>query len=166
MGLFSYMQEMWQLAAQGEDQGILFWVALYLFVVCAYSLVFQLRTRYWPSTQGELVDLEIDKFGLTESNLSDQDYIIDALYKYTVSGVEYEGTRISPWIFSVSHNGKILLRKQMSYIQRFPDGKVKVFYNPSRPKKSFLIIAGKVGICITLAICVLPLILFFYKYGV
>ena len=155
---------MWQLAIQGQTQGIWFWAALYTFFVCVYSLAFQIRTRYWPSAQGELAEFGVEKFGAIDWVKSNQDYVSKALYKYNVSGITYEGTRISPWIFVVSHNARLVLEKQMSSIQRFPDGKAKVFYNPNNPKKSFLIIAGKIGICITLLTSVLPLILFYCKY--
>ena len=166
MKLIIYFQDMWQLASQGQAQGIWFWAALYVFIVCVYSLIFQIRTRYWPFTPGELAELEVEKHGATESVKSNQDYTSTALYKYNVSGVAYDGTKISPWVFVVSHNARFVLKKQMSSIQRLPDGKVKVFYNPNNPKKSYLITAGKVGICITLLICALPLILFYFKYHV
>jgi len=97
---------------------------------------------------------------------SDQNYASKALYNYEVSGVNYEGARVSPWLMLVSYNLRFIIEKQMSYIQRSSDGKVKVFYNPNNPKKSFLIIAGKMGIGITLIISVLPLISFYYKYHV
>ena len=166
MELIIYFQDMWQLAIQGQAQGIWFWAALYTFVVCVYSLIFQIRTRHWPFTLGELAEIGVDKFGATDLVKSNQDYAAKALYKYNVSGVVYDGTRISPWIFVVSHNAKFVLEKQMSSIQRFPGEKVKVFYKPNNPKKSYLIIAGKAGISITLLISALPLILFYFKYHV
>jgi len=81
-----------------------------------------------------------------------------------VSGVNYSGSRVSPWLIIVSHNLRFILKKQISDVQQSADGKVRVFYNPKNPQKSFLIIAGKVGIFITLIISVLPFILFYYKY--
>ena len=161
-----YFQNMWQLAIQGETQGIWFWAALYAFIVGVYSLIFQLRTRYWPCAQGELVGLSVEKFGATDWVKSDQDYVSKGLYKYNVSGVDYDGSRISPWIFVVSHNARFVLEKQMASIQRLSNGRVKVFYNPNNPRKSFLIVAGKMGIGITLGISVLPLLLFYCKYHV
>ena len=164
MELILYFREMWQLAIQGQVQGVWFWAALYMLIVCIYSLRFQIRTRYWPFVQGEIVKVEVDEFGATDLVKSNQDYVLKALYTYTVSGVDYEGTRISPWIFVASHNARIALEKQMSSIQVFPDGKVKVFYNPQNPRKSYLIVAGKAGICITICLCVLPLVGFYLKY--
>ena len=166
MDLIIYFQDMWQLAIQGQTQGIWFGAALYAFIVCVCSLIFQIRTRYWPSTPGELAEFGVEKFGATDMVKSNQDYVSKALYKYNLSGVDYYGTRISPWIFVVSHNARIVLEKQMSSIQRLPDGKVKIFYNPDNPKKSYLIIAGKAGICITLLVSALPLISFYFKYHV
>gem|GEM_PF-495812 len=163
MGLINFTQEMWQLVINGQAKGVFFCFALYIFIACFYSLIFQIRMRCWPFVYGELLEVEVDKFGASIST-SDQDFVARALYRYKVSGVNYDGTRVSPWLMLVSYNLRFLLEKQMSYIQRSSDGKVKVFYNPNKPQKSFLIIAGKVGIVITLLICVLPLILFYFKY--
>lgn len=161
-----YFQEMSQLAIQGQIQGIWFWVAVYTFILCVYSLIFQIQTRYWPFTQGDLVEYRVKKLGAKSWTIVNQDYVSNALYNYNVSGVTHEGTRISPWIFVASHNAKFVLEKQMSALQRHPNGKVKVFYNPKNPKKSFLIVAGKTGVCITLLISVLPLISYYFQYYV
>ena len=163
MELIIYIQEMWQLAINGQAKGFFFWFALYMLVVCFYSLIFQARMRYWPFVYGELSEIGVENFG-TSIVKSDQNFVSRSFYRYQVSGVNYDGTRVSPWFMLVSYNLRFLLKKQMSYIQRSSDGKVKVFYNPDNPHKSFLIIAGKVGILITLLISVLPLILFYFKY--
>ena len=165
MEIIIYFQEMWQFAIEGKAQGIFFWFSLYTLIVCIYSLIFQIRMRYWHSTQGELVELELDTFGASFTK-SDQDYKANALYSYSVLGVSYSGTRVSPWLIIVSHNLRFILKKQLSYVQQSADGKVTVFYNPNNPQKSFLIIAGKAGVFITLIISVLPFILFYYKYSV
>ncbi len=164
MDLILYFREMWQLAIQGQAQGIWFWASTYLVIVCIYSLIFQIRTRFWPFVQGEIVKVEVDKFGGTDLVKSNQEYVSKALYTYNVSGVDYEGTRISPWVFVASHNARFVLEKQMSYIQVLPGGKVKVYYNPQNPKKSYLIVAGKAGICVTISLCVFPLVAFYLKY--
>ena len=167
MELIIYSQEMWRLALDGQAQGVWFWASLYTFILCAYSLLFQIRTRFWPCTHGVLTGFEIRKFGgATEWVRSEQEYVSEALYKYNVGGVDYDGTRISPWVFVVSHNARFVLEKQKSSIQLYPDGRLKVFYNPNNPKKSFLIIAGKMGIYITVTLSVLPLILFCIEYHV
>ncbi len=157
---------MWQLAIQGETQGVWFWAAIYTLIVCTYSLIFQIRTRSWPSTLGELNDIRVKRFGPKVLITYQQDYTSKALYQYEVSGVTYEGTRISPWVFVASHNARFVLEKQMASVRRTTDGKVKVFYNPNNPQKSYLIIAGRIGIAITLLISALPLISFYFKYYV
>ena len=164
MDLVVYFQDMWRFAVEGQAQGVWFWAAFYTFIVCLWSLIFQLRTRYWPCTPGELAEIGARKFGATDRVKSDQDYVTNALYKYHVSGVDYTGTRISPWIIVASHNARFVLQKQLSFIQRYPDGRVKVFYNPANPRKSYLIIAGKPGICITLLLVTLPMVSYYFSY--
>lgn len=160
----NYIQEMWRLALEAEPQGVLFWAAVYTFVVCSYSVLFQIRTRSWPVAEGELVQAGVRMFGPRDLVLSNQDYVSKALYHYRMSGVVYEGTRVSPWIFVASYNMRFILEKQMSSVQQCPNGKVKVFYNPKKPQKSYLIIAGKVGIVITSLIGLAPIVLYVFKY--
>jgi len=57
---------MWQLAIQGQTQGIWFGAALYAFIVSVFSLLFQIRTRYCPFAQGELAEFGAKKFGATD----------------------------------------------------------------------------------------------------
>lgn len=155
---------MWRLALEGEAQGIWFWAAVYTCIVCLYSFVFQLRTRFWPCTEGELKQIGIEKFGATEWTASNQDYVSRVRYDYHVAGVAYIGKRISPWIFVASRNARFVLEKQMGAVQRLPDGKVRVFYNPANPRKSYLIVAGKTGIGLTLVIGMLPPLGFYLEY--
>ncbi|GAA5213198.1 DUF3592 domain-containing protein [Corallincola platygyrae] len=163
MTLTDYLENMWKLAMQGELQGIWFWAAVYCLLVCSYSIVFQLRTRRWPSVKGKLIEVGLSKFG-ADSVRAEQDYIAEALYSYTVDDVSYTGSKVSPWIFVTSHNARFILQKQMRAIQTYPDGGVKVFYNPRNPKKSLLIVAGKVGLVVTLLIATLPMILYYSRF--
>ncbi len=149
----------------GQAQGIWFWTSIYTFILCVYSAVLQVRTRYWPYTEGRLVEFNVEEFGAS-IHKTDQNYTANVLYNYIVSGVKYEGYRISPWLIVASHNVKFILRKQMSSIQKSSDGKIKVFYEPSNPKKSFLIVASWLGIFITVVISVLPLLLFYFRYHI
>lgn len=165
MELIAYFQEMWHLAMNRNAQGVFFWFSLYIFVVGVYSVIFQVRTRYWPFTYGDLAELSLGKFDVPAAS-SDRSYMTEALYHYNVSGVNYSGTRVSPWVIMLSYNLRFILKKQMSYVQYSGDGKVKVFYNPSNPKKSFLIIAGKVGVFITFLLSILPFVLFYCEYYV
>ena len=164
MEVLAYIHQMFWFAAEGHTQGIWFWASIYAFVICFFSLWFQIRTRNWPTTKGKLAQLSIKKFGPTEWATSNQDYVGKALYTYLVSGTRYEGFRISPWIFAVSHNARFLLEKQQANIQTYPDGGVRVYYNPRNPKKSYLIVAGKTGIVTTMLLGTLPFIFYWMKY--
>ena len=123
-----------------------------------------MRTYTWPDTIGTLVDSEIKKFGGTEWAKTNQDYVVSALYTYTVDNKLYQGKRVSPWVFVTSHNMKRVLEKQMQYIQRYGEDKVKVFYNPRNPKKSFLIKPGRKGQLFTAFLAVMPLAMYLSKY--
>lgn len=164
MEILTYSQQMFSLAAEGQTRGVWYFAAMYTIVVCAWSAWFQIRTRSWPSAKGQLAQLGIKKFGATEWATADQEYVGTALYTYLVSGRRYEGFRVSPWIFVVSHNLRFLLDQQQTGIQTFPDGGVKVFYNPRNPKKSYLIVAGKTGLAVTLLLGALPAIFYWMKY--
>ncbi len=158
-----YLQDMWQLAMDGQVQGIAFWAVVYAFVLCCYSFIYQYRIRRWPSTRGKLAQLSIETFG-SAVNRSEQDYISNGLYHYRVEEKNYEGQRISPWVFVASHNAKFILKKQLSAIHRDAKGEVTVFYHPSNPKKSFLILPGKLGLCITASFGVIPAICYWSSY--
>ena len=109
MDILNHSQQMFRLATEGQTQGVFYWAAMYAFLVCSYSLWFQIRTRRWPSTTGMLEELGIKKFGATVNLPSNQEYVGKALYTYSVSGTQYEGSRISPWVIVVSHNARFLL---------------------------------------------------------
>ena len=162
--MLDYIEAMWALAARGQLQGVWFWAAVYAFVLGAYSLVNQLRTRRWPWVQGELLAADVDRFGVTENVRSDQEYAAGAIYRYEVDGQRYEGRRVSPWRIVASHNARFVLAKQMSGIQRTAEGGVKVFYSPRKPRKSFLIVAGVPGLVITSLVCLLPAALFYLRF--
>ena len=159
-----YLEEMIRLAAAGELQGIWFWAAVYTSAVCTYSLWFQLRTRYWPSADGELTSLGVRRFGGGEWAKSDREYAGTANYTYDVDGVRYEGSRISPWAMVVSYNVRALLRYQLSGVQKLPNGRVRVYHHPRNPGKSYLIVAGWVGISVTLMVAVLPGATYFFRF--
>ena len=162
--MINYLQDMWQLAAQAELQGIWFWAATYAAVICVYSLVYQLRIRSWPSTEGELVEAGVQKFGATDLIKSDQDYVSTALYRYRVRGQQFTGKRVSPWIIIASHNARFVLNRQMSSIEHTDGGKLRVYHHPRKPHKSFLIKPGAVGLLITALAGALPMILYLYEY--
>ena len=113
-----YVVQMWDLALQGNRQGVWFWLAVYAFLICGYS--------------------------------------VDALYSYQVDGKTYQGKRISPWIIVASHNVQFVLKHQLAKVETFAGNKVKIFYKPSNPAKSWLILPSKLGVFITFLISLLP----------
>lgn len=164
MDPLNYLETMFDLAIDGEKRGIWFWAAIYTFAVCCYSALYQVRVRSWPQVRGDLLDAGLVKFGATEWALANQEYVIRAGYRYRVAGVEYTGKRVSPWLMVASHNLRVLLRWQIAAIQRLPDGGIRVFYNPRNPRRSFLVLPGRTGIGITLAIALLPLVAYWGTY--
>ncbi len=163
--MIEYTCDMWALASEGEKQGVLFFIAVYMLVMCLYSLFRQILIKQWPTTIGVLESASLEKWGATERVLSDQEYKVDSLYKYQVSGKWHQGTRVSPWIIIASYNARVLLKKQLKSIQKNEDGTVNVFFNPKRPEKSYLVKPGVFGMAITLGIAVLPLVLYLYEYS-
>ena len=155
MDILNYFQQMVDLASEGELQGIWFWASCYMLVVCLYSAYFQIRTRFWATTVGNIHNLGLKKFGIS-NDLSEQQYRGKALYSYSVNGQTYEGTRISPWVFVTNYNAKGLLLKQQASIDMPTKDTVTVYYNPNKPQKSFLLKAGKFGILVTLISAVAP----------
>ncbi len=162
--IIDFVQTMWALALAGEIQGIWFFTAIYCFVLCSYSTLRQISNLNWHSTWGSLTRLQVDKFGAGEWAKSDQNYASSALYEYKVDGKNYTGKRISPWIFVVSHNAKFVLERQLKGAEIDNNGRVKVFYNPKNPQKSYLILPNIPGIVITLAIAIVPMISFYFKF--
>ncbi|WP_077340242.1 DUF3592 domain-containing protein [Pseudocolwellia agarivorans] len=162
--MIEYTINMWELAAEGDKQGVLYFVVIYALVVCLYSLIRQVLIKQWPVTKGVLQNASVKKSGDAELIVSEQNYKVDSLYTYQVCEKEYQGTRVSPWIIVASHNAKSLLTKQLSYIQKNEDGTVNVFYNPKKPKKSYLVKPGLFGMVVTLALAVLPLFLYLHEY--
>ena len=163
MDALNYLQKMIDLASEGELQGIWFWASLYMLVVCSFSTYFQIRTRFWASTQGKLHKLGIETFGNT-NELSEQQYQGKALYSYTVDGETYQGKRISPWVIVTNYNARALLAKQTSGVHVTSQNEVTVFYNPKKPQKSFLLKANKLGIVVTFVTAIVPLLSYLGRF--
>lgn len=163
MDILNYLQQMVDLASEGELQGVWFWASCYTLIVCLYSAHFQIQTRFWVSTMGKIQSLGLEKFG-SSNELSEQEYRGKALYSYNVNGQTYEGKRISPWLFVTNHNARGLLIKQQAGIDTPTKDTVTVYYNPNKPKRSFLLKANKFGIVVTLAIAVAPFLSYFGRF--
>lgn len=160
----AYATEMWDLAMAGNVQGIWFWAGVYCLLMCIYSAVYQMRVRRWPSVRGTLHNVSIEKFGSTAPVMSEQDHQLAAHYRYEVAGITYEGDRVSSWVIVASTNLRVLLQRQLNRIQVYPPDGVDVYYNPARPAKSYLLPPGNLGLCLTLVLAVLPLLLYVYRY--
>jgi hypothetical protein len=117
--------------------------------------LFQLITRSWPSTRGQLNHLDLDKFG-SAIILSEQDYHAGAIYSYQIEHNIYHGKRVSPKIIIASHNVQFILKHQLSKLETYPDNEVKVFCKSSNPAKSWLILPSQFGIVMAALISVLP----------
>ena len=142
------------LKLQNKDPiAIAFAVSSFCTLASIYSLYYQYLVRHWPFVWGELKHKEVDKFGGTESVKSDQDYAVDVKYTYTVNDKDYLGNRLSAMVVITSHNLKQLLQKQLKGVET-SNGKVKVYYNPKKPQKSFLINASKFQVTFTLAMMI------------
>lgn len=154
-----YFINMFELAKSGNAEGILFFIAAYAFVMCMYSLWYQIRVSTWPSVVGQLLENSTSKFG---HSTIQQSYTANALYTYTVDGQEYTGKRVSAWV--VTSNTKFVLDQQRKHIEIIANDRVKIYYNPRNPAKSFLIVPGMFSKLFTFSIAVLPAILFYMKY--
>ena len=155
---------MWDSASRGDLEGIWFWASAYVFLVCGYSVIYQIRVRRWANTIGSLHHATVSKFGSTDQNPSEQSYHADTHYTYTIQGKNYSGHRVSPWLMLTNNNLRALLRRQLKGIESTPSGEVKVFYNPKTPKKSYLVLPGKWGIGLTLLLSSLPGIGYLFRY--
>ena len=67
--------------------------------------------------------------------------------------VSFRGKRLSAMVVVDSHNAKQLLNKQLKGIV-IKDEKVKVFYNPKKPNKSFLINGSYTQVIFTVAMMI------------
>lgn len=159
-----YLEHMWALASEGEAQGVFFFAAVYVVLVLAWSLVYQLRVAAWPVTRGRLIAAGVRRFGATDIVRARQDYVVSAEYEYTVGGTTYRGKRLSPWLVVASHNLRAVLRRQVEQVRRDAEGAVDVYYDPRRPQRSFLLKPGPVGIACTAALAVAVPLLYWVKY--
>lgn len=164
--MIDYVAQMWGLAASGSPRGVFFFIALYAAVALGYSLIYQLRVRSWPEVDGILVHAGVEEWGSRKRSLSSQDYRAGAHYEYIVDGARFTGTRVSPWLLITSHNLRFLLERQFAEIADSPSGNVKVFFNPKRPVKSYLVKPGRAGICLTAVLGVAPLFIYGLAYHV
>ncbi len=162
--MFDYLVQMWELATDGDKQGVLFFIALYTSVIMLGSVLHQLHVRTWPAARGRLLESGLKEFGFAAPHSSKQEYKVDAVYEYTVNGETYTGKRVSPWVVVASHNARFLLERQLAGVERLDGDGVRVFYNPARPAKSFLTKPGSVGLAFCIIVAVAPLPWYWFAY--
>jgi hypothetical protein len=136
------VRDMVDLALRKEPQGIHFWGTVYVLVVLVGSLWHVLRVRRWPSVDGELVRLGIRPLGVPDPEISRQDHVPDALYRYQVDGTWYEGRELSVWKMSASGLLKGAAHVLPRQVRADPSGRLRVFHHPKRPAKSLLLRPG------------------------
>lgn len=158
-----YLHNIWQLLIAGEPQGVGFAIMLYAVLVLGYSLIKQYDAMHWPSISGQLINKGMRNAGF-EGEAANTTYTSKALYTYEVEQQEYQGTRISPWVIVTNKNASFLLENQLNKIEHLGQNQVKVFYNPRKPAKSFLIKPSKIGFFITLLCAVLPIIYYINRF--
>jgi hypothetical protein len=161
--MINYIREMINLASGGDDQGVIFFIAVYAFVVCSYSTIRQIMMCKWKMITGKLIRQGISKFG-NSSGSSSQAYKLDALYEYKVEGKKYFGTEVSAWKMVASHNLKQILKLQYRGIDKTNGGEISVYFNPGNPKKSLLVLPGLKSQLITMLIGLTPTIYYLYRY--
>lgn len=158
-----YLVDMYQLALSGDDQAIFFWIAAYAWLMCTISVIWQIRVSRWPFVAGRLLRHGLEKVG-REAVRVEQAYQASAVYEYEVDGQSYTGSRVSYLVMTGSGGFKNVGETQLKGIQRLPDGSVKVFYNPRRPKKSMLVIPGVTSITVTFVLSLVMPFFYFLKF--
>ena len=134
MQLINYIHEMYELALLGEKQGIVFFAAMYFFLCLVYIIIYRLKLSKWKHIKGELIESRVVIFGYEDNTPT---YTTKVLYKYEVDGVKYEGSRLSPVVKIAT--GETMAEKDLSKIQSYSDGSIRVWFNPKKPNKSYLI---------------------------
>ena len=138
----------------GDEQAIKLLAAAYFATAFFLSFIYQLRIRSWPMTPGALAEKGLDRWGAS-MRADEQNYEANVRYQYSVDGVSYDCDRLSPWVVFVTANLRFVLNWQLRGIRKLSDDRVEVFYNPSNPKKSFLVKPGNIGLSITAGVVLL-----------
>jgi len=145
----------------GDPETWLLVFVVYCIAAGCYGLFYCFRIGRWPSVFGELTQKEIARQS-PSAVISEQNYSAELSYLFNVDGEEYRGHRLSPFLIIVSHNLRFVLRLQMKHVEIRDDGKVRVFYNPRRPEKSYLIPPGPKGYIFIVSFMLLPLIAYLF----
>lgn len=154
------MEEFIDEVLAGDPQSIFLLVSWYFLLTASWSFLYCLRIRSWPSVTGVLKGKSLFS-GYPDNVVSDQNYVAKVDYSYEVNGERYDGNRLSPFQMMVSHNARALLKLQMRGIEHCGPDQVRVFYNPRRPGKSFLIKPSPFGLLVVAVFGLTPFCLYF-----
>jgi len=117
-----------------DEQLIIGGATIYFVLALIYSYRSYRKIQNWPFVIGQLEYVSIkyifkraDGGGAYE----------DVSYKYEVDGQKFTGTRLSPIL--IRGNVRLMLEKQIAKIDYVSEKQVKVFYNPKKPEKSYLV---------------------------
>ncbi len=144
MEIINYFSQMWSLVLQREPEGMAFYLAVFMLLGGLNSIRIQLRARSMPYVYGKYEESSLE-------NSNDQNAALK--YTYDVNGRIYENTRLNPMGGEIDPE-----------IKRPLDGRLKVYYAPRSPEKSFIKPYSIWMLVFTVFICFAPSYLFYYKY--
>jgi hypothetical protein len=130
----------------GDPLSIAFCIAALSVVATWYSFYFQYRVWNWTFVWGDLVQSRVASGGGGSSS-ADRNLVAQVEYNYTVNGKEYSGTRLSAMAVSTNMSG--LLEQQLQGAETTEGGQVKVYHDPKKPHKAYLIRGSKTQVIFT-----------------
>ena len=149
------MESFWTDLINGEAYAWKAGFAVYLVVVICISLYKSMKIRRWSHTQGTLTEQSLESWG---GRKPDMMYSTKVRYEYEVDGQQYRGTRLSPFIIHATFTR--LVNAYAKGIQKLGGDQVVVYYNPSRPAQSYLILQSiRLLVCCTLVVVLCLLLL-------
>jgi len=106
-------------------------IAIGLFTVfgICYTPFDFIRVAKWPYTEGKLIKAEVTYFC--------SNYQPEVEYSYEVDGKSYNGKRLSR-LMAYGMN-EAAYERQLEGIEYITENTVRVYYDPKKPKKSYLI---------------------------
>ena len=139
--------------SSGDRDAILLAAAGYFALMGALSLVHMIRLSQWPSVIGQLHEQGVESTGIGAVSPDDREYAAIARYSYSVDGVNYENDQLNPWLVTVTHNLRGLLKFQFRGIERHEGANVTVYYHPRKPQKSYLDVPGWQSMFLVAGMC-------------
>ncbi len=114
---------------------ILLVIGMIAFLFLGRSVLLGQKSRSWPSVAGSILQSGIETHQSTDDDGSiSTTYGVSLVYKYTISGQEFQGTRRTFTDVRTSS----LLRTQKILVSYPQGGSVTVFYNPDDPSSCVL----------------------------